>query len=1530
MTNPFAEIDEKYKSEGNPFAGIDKKQSGAALANKTLNEGVLKNATPEQTRVINSNLSPQELERITYKITTEQKYGKRFTDQMLNENMKLEYGADATFQTANAHNLKAAKWSETKDFDPRTGTMVSLPYDPAIPAPEDISGYVRPEKTIGNSLGSFLSNLKVAGKMLPEHFTSSTITAGLTPAINPMYAPLPSAETLDSYYKNIDESSKEIEKNPFLKKMRESARLDFANSRDSVLKYKGSDSKPLVESFKAGDFDQFGSDLADAFALEIPNFVTLASLASINPVFGAGYAGGSTAGNRYADGIFNGETPQEASSAASIHALAEVGLEMVGSSGMIASAMGRRAKGEVLEGCARRTLELIKEPLTEMGTQGIQNLADGKPIGEGMMEAGLVGLGFGAGVNATMNPISLGDATRINKTHTLEEIDEKIKNDPVLSQTPERAELARENFTNPTEQNNEALNRDIFEQKEEVGEGGVIETESKEVAKITKTDEKASKKEPPVIPDSFEGISRKHNNTIREAIGLTKLTPPETRAQVEVMQEAINGGYHSTADSRANDVISGKSFKGKRPAPLTDVEVGGMLVRKAEISNDIKALYDLRSAAEESNDTVGINEVNARIDMAERNMDRLTSAVDMSVSENARGMAMMARLIDRKSFKLVDVINVAKTVKKSDLTRAEKDKLHKITSELELIQKLGSEKIGEITDAEAKVLEEFANDAVSEMLSSIRTRRTKAEIKEANKQIRKNMAQLGYRMNDITGITVVTANEIKKLALNYIHDGALTLKELTDRFMAETEGFTEHDFMSAIGGRVTDNANKALSEVDEVFREMKKQANLTVQVKNAFNQIFDPINPVEKSSKEVTDLRNKLNLLRSSVVSVERNDQKVNQILDTLAEVERMLDLKYRKIKVIHKKTPDLVEAEKMLNLGNKELRAQDKIAVLEELLRTDSDIQKKHVDRSETSQRLEEYRTQIMGLKDLIAKKNAPKKEREAFKLREQSINEQIDILTTEVEQFIRVITEKKATKIELVEEREKRSMLREGKRDQDTIADLFESIRNKTPKNPKKTKVKKDPYGYKEMIQNIRKDMQSEEWYQEWKQTSDELKKNEISKANIKDMERRISERDFEGFITPKQILEIKNEELRANKLKEHQLKQEINSIIRSMRKKTFGEKAHDIWNIPRNAKLSVDVGHIWRQGGVILSNPTKLNAIKFTEMSFKNFKKENADAWDLWVLKHKDYESARKAGVRINEKGELQQGVERMLDSELLEQIPVIGEVFKASARTQITSLNVLRLQWWSTYIEANPNATDVQLKEAAVALNVMTGYGQGKTVSSIAPALDHLITSTRFTASRFQAPFLVPYALKKGNTALAKRVAEDQAWFLGTRISMGLLAAAFLPDVEWGMNPDHHTFGKLVVDLGNGYSRVYDFWSGLEQVIRTARQISTGEKAPVTALADSIAMKASPQWSFFRAVIHGKDWRGNDINRLEGGIRGLTPISVEGAIDSYIGHTGIIDGIMATGMDVVGFGTYLVETDSLDNKMKFSDRNKSDDD
>ncbi|GAG18404.1 unnamed protein product, partial [marine sediment metagenome] len=150
-------------------------------------------------------------------------------------------------------------------------------------------------------------------------------------------------------------------------------------------------------------------------------------------------------------------------------------------------------------------------------------------------------------------------------------------------------------------------------------------------------------------------------------------------------------------------------------------------------------------------------------------------------------------------------------------------------------------------------------------------------------------------------------------------------------------------------------------------------------------------------------------------------------------------------------------------------------------------------------------------------------------------------------------------------------------------------------------------------------------------------------------------------------------------------------------------------------------------------------------------------------------------------------------------------------------------------------------------------------------------------------------------------------------------MGLMNAMWPEDeIQIGTDKGHHTFGKLIIKLDGGKSRVYDPWAGIQQMVRSVAAVATFDKDAGAAVGDAIRGRFHPFFMAFYSVGAGKDFIGRDIGRGEAALRSVTPISLEGLADAITEDTGVLDAIVATFLDVQGVSSYIVDTDSLPEK------------
>jgi hypothetical protein len=203
--------------------------------------------------------------------------------------------------------------------------------------------------------------------------------------------------------------------------------------------------------------------------------------------------------------------------------------------------------------------------------------------------------------------------------------------------------------------------------------------------------------------------------------------------------------------------------------------------------------------------------------------------------------------------------------------------------------------------------------------------------------------------------------------------------------------------------------------------------------------------------------------------------------------------------------------------------------------------------------------------------------------------------------------------------------------------------------------------------------------------------------------------------------------------------------------------------------------------------------------------------------------------------------------------------------ASERHMVIMLNVMRAAAFDAFVEANPNATQLELKSMAHYINTASGRGDLYQLEAGAQFLSTLMFSPRFAASRF---FVAPEAVgkmykgfvKNEERAVAEEIAKQWASLITTySIVFGF---ALLAGAEVGDDPEESDFGLIKF----GRTRM-DLFAGMGPNFRLLAKASdaavkrlSGEEVKVDitqqALNTFFKYKASPWISGSAELLTGK--------------------------------------------------------------------------
>ena len=292
----------------------------------------------------------------------------------------------------------------------------------------------------------------------------------------------------------------------------------------------------------------------------------------------------------------------------------------------------------------------------------------------------------------------------------------------------------------------------------------------------------------------------------------------------------------------------------------------------------------------------------------------------------------------------------------------------------------------------------------------------------------------------------------------------------------------------------------------------------------------------------------------------------------------------------------------------------------------------------------------------------------------------------------------------------------------------------------------------------------------------------------------------------------------------------------------------KTIEIANVPRTMlTMFGDISGIGRQARALGMSDVKAygqfirktHHAFFSEQSAKDLVKEYESS--------EFYDEAAEMGLDFSAVGEEAKDIseleERYISAPILEKIPYISPVIRASERAFSPPLNWLRMQIYEKVRVANPDMTKAEAKRLAQSINDLGGRSataRKGAVKYLSEAMTALF-SPRFALSRIKLPYTVarPFydSMVAGNlgkdlTALATFQTRG-AFQVVARGVAGLIASnlAIMALVKW-LWPDEV---KIDTDLRStdggkikwGDQRI-DLWAGFLQPAQLAMRLATGQK------------------------------------------------------------------------------------------------------
>ena len=413
----------------------------------------------------------------------------------------------------------------------------------------------------------------------------------------------------------------------------------------------------------------------------------------------------------------------------------------------------------------------------------------------------------------------------------------------------------------------------------------------------------------------------------REKYGLDEIPLDEARRWKPIFDLAVENKSKDNALWIANSIA-------KKPRVLTNNEFASLVLKKAELED---AIDDIESNLSKETRIDEVERYSDNLTQALHDYDTITEALRWATREAGRALSIVRLTIKRENaqYKLAKLLQKAKIAKGKDLTESETRAISKLSKEIKKYQEIEKKLQYEISKLQEKLSQRDAKRNFVKTTKAIKTKRASAKLNSERKDLFNQLEGLGYRLNDVVGLTYESAKIISKIAVNYFESGITDINKIAEEIQTKIPDITKKDVYDSVGGRIHRTKKVVESDIKRQIRDLKTQARLLGEIEDAYNGIFTK-GKAPVVSEAVKTLRRKLNKLKRNAENTIRDDEKLRKIQINIDNVLENIRTGLRDAKKT-KKVESLViqEARQDLSELRRLLTAQDKIADLENQIKT-------------------------------------------------------------------------------------------------------------------------------------------------------------------------------------------------------------------------------------------------------------------------------------------------------------------------------------------------------------------------------------------------------------------------------------------------------------------------------------------------------------------------------------------------------------------------------------------------------------------
>lgn len=405
-------------------------------------------------------------------------------------------------------------------------------------------------------------------------------------------------------------------------------------------------------------------------------------------------------------------------------------------------------------------------------------------------------------------------------------------------------------------------------------------------------------------------------------------------------------------------------------------------------------------------------------------------------------------------------------------------------------------------------------------------------------------------------------------------------------------------------------------------------------------------------------------------------------------------------------------------------------------------------------------------------------------------------------------------------------------------------------------------------------------------------------------------------------------------------------LNDVAQANR--TWRDVLSEIINMPRAAMATADLSAPLRQGAVLGARNPKEFARGFVDQ-IKYFGSKNSYEKAMYEISQRpSYELMKQSKLAVSAADQLsgteEQFMSNFLESDALKKLGV-GHVVAGSDRAYSGFLTKLRADVFDKIVTKSKDAgvelDDKALKSLATYINSASGRGNLGGLERHAGLLSQALFSPRLWKSRIDVLNPVYYA--RLDPVARKYALETTASFAA--VVSTVLGLAALGGAEVGTDPRSADFAKIKV----GNTR-YDIMGGLQQNIRLAAQMITGEKIDSSTglvqtlgpergfgkpsrydlLTQFIENKENPVIGYATKMLKGTDPTGEAYKPVEELAKLFIPLTIQGTYETIKDQNSVAKGVAMNvpGLFGVGTQTYDSQIDQEKRSKELVSREKKD--